>query len=109
MSYIKYTEQAINDLQRLANFLENVAPEKVDNAINTIISKIDMLVNMPLLGVFVPNQKIDNLRKLSIPYGKNAYIVLYSYNETENLVIIQTIRHSRELEPNFLRKKQSDI
>lgn len=103
MPQIIYTEKMGQDFQRLQGFLQEVAPHKVSEAMQAIFSKIDMLLTMPQIGKAVPNDTIPNLRKLPIKWGKYGYIALYSYDETQDLIIMQTIRHARELEPKFLR------
>lgn len=105
MSQIEYSPQAYRDLERFRAFLVTTAPEKVGEAINTILSKIDLLETIPLAGVAVENSIMPNLRKLVIPYGQNGYVALYKYNDKTEKIVIETIRHMRELEPEFLRTK----
>lgn len=104
MPQIKYSQRAIDDLQRLSGFLlETANPEVAANAIQNITDKIGTLSDFPNIGSQVSNEEIPNLRKLIISYGKNGYVALYSYQVESDLVLIETIRHSRELEPDFLR------
>lgn len=103
MPQIKYTEQIRNDFERLSNFLAENAPEKVDEAMQTIFDRFDVLLTFPEIGSSVQSKTIQNLRKLVIPYGRSSYVALYSYESDKDLIILQTIRHSRELEPDFLR------
>lgn len=104
MPQIKYSQKAVDDLQRLSGFLlETADQEKAANAMKTIADKINMLADLPNLGTPVPNEAIQNLRKLIISYGKNGYVALYSYQAENDLVLVETIRHSRELEPEFFK------
>lgn len=103
MPQIKYTDRAMSDFLRLSEFLQLNAPNKVVEAMQTITDKIQNLVDFPRIGKIVPCEELPNLRKLTIPYGKGAYIALYSYDENKGEILIETIRHSRELEPEFLR------
>jgi plasmid stabilization system protein ParE len=103
MPQIKYSQRAFRDIERLKNFLVETAPEKISEAIDTIFEKIDILENMPLAGVAIPCKEIPALRKLVIPYGKNGYVALYKHDAEAEEIIIETIRHMRELEPEFLR------
>lgn len=105
MPQIKYTEQIRNDFERLSTFLEINAPEKVSEAMETIFDKFDLLLTFPEMGSPVASKKINNLRKLFIPYGQSGYVALYSYDSDDDLITLQSIRHSRELEPDFLRNK----
>ncbi len=103
---IKFTAVANEDLQRLADFLYEVAPHKVAEAMGLILDSIDSLATMPMLGMAVPCNTFLNLRKLSVHYGKSGYVVLYSFIETDNIVVIETIYHMRELKPKFLQNSQ---
>lgn len=104
MPQIRFSQRAKDDLQRLSDFLLEVAePENVANAMQAILDKINMLIDLPYIGSPVPREEIPNLRKLVISYGKNGYVALYRYELEEDLIVIETIRHGRELEPSFLR------
>lgn len=104
MPQIIFSPRSHRDIARFKAFLEEVAPEKVAEAVQTIISKISQLEKNPLLGTTIPCEAIPNLRKLVIPYKKNGYVALYKYDVNKELVVIETIRHMRELEPEFLKR-----
>ena len=104
MPQIRYTQRMGEDLARLSAFLQENAPNKIDEAMQKIFDKIEMLINFPDLGNLVPNEKYPNLRQLVIPYGKAGYVALYNYDKGNDLIIMETIRHSRELEPDFFKK-----
>ena len=82
-----------------------VAPEKVGKATDLIFDKLDVLQHTPLLGTLESHPTFSELRKFVIPYGKNGYIAIYKYYEKTDTVMIETIRHMRELEADFLRNK----
>lgn len=105
MPQVVYTQQALTDLERLRNFLLIVAPKKVGEAIDLIFDKLDVLERTPLLGTLESHPTFPGLRKFVIPYGKNGYIAIYKYDEKTDTVLIETIRHMRELEADFLRNK----
>ena len=50
MSQVKLTDRANQDLQRFAQFLQEVAPEKIDEALDTIFDRLEILENNPLSG-----------------------------------------------------------
>lgn len=105
MPQIKYTDRANEDLQRFALFLQEVAPHKIGEALETIVQGLGLLERNPFAGEHVPCEAIQDLRKIVIPYGKNGYVALYRYDQKIDLVLIETIRHMLELEPDFLRKR----
>lgn len=104
MPQIRYTQRIMEDFARLSAFLQENAPNKTSEAIQKIFDKIEVLINFPELGNTVLNEKYQNLRQLVIPYGKAGYVALYNYDKENDVIIMETIRHSRELEPKFLRK-----
>lgn len=108
MPQIKYTQRIGQDFQRLQDFLNETAPHKTIEAMQAIFAKIDMLLNFPKIGTPVQNEKLPNLRQLPIKWGKYGYVALYSYDEAEDLIVMETIRHARELEPEFLRNTNQD-
>lgn len=101
MPQIIYTERMRQDFQRLQSFLQEVAPNKVAEAMQAIFEKIDMLLTFPKIGNAIQNEKLPNLRQLTIKWGKYGYVALYSYDEDKDLIIMETIRHARELEPHL--------
>lgn len=108
MPQIIYTQRITEDFERLQGFLNEVAPHKTAEAMQAIFEKIDMLLTLPKIGRAVPNDKLPNLRQLTIKWGKYGYVALYSYDEAEDLIVMETIRHARELEPEFLRNSNPE-
>lgn len=108
MPQIIYTQRITEDFQRLQDFLNETAPHKTAEAMQAIFDKIDLLLTLPNIGRAVPNDTLPNLRQLPIKWGKYGYVALYSYDEAEDLIIMETIRHARELEPEFLRNGNQD-
>lgn len=101
MPHIKFSDKANTDLDRFEDFLLETAPEKVDEAIKTIFQGLKILKENAFVGT--PQQY--GFRKLVIPYGKNGYVAIYKYDDRLDLIVIETIRHMRELEPDFFRLK----
>ncbi len=93
MPQIIYTDKSRNDLQRLADFISNVAPHVKDKMIDNLLGGISQLTANPRLGK--PSDRAL-FRELIIPFGHSAYVVLYRYDEKNDIVIITRIRHGRE-------------
>ncbi|WP_157073869.1 type II toxin-antitoxin system RelE/ParE family toxin [Moraxella oblonga] len=83
--------------------MQESAPHKVAKAMQVMLDKIEVLSTLPKIGKTVPNDALPNLRQLTIKWGKYGYVTLYSYDEVQDVIIMQTIRHVKELEPEFLR------
>ncbi len=100
MPQIIITQKAHNDIERFKDFMNEVAPHKVEEMVMTIIEKFRLLEKNPKLGQVACY--VTNMRKLQIPYGQNGYTAYYFYDEKENIIRIETLRHYREQKPNFL-------
>lgn len=111
MPQIVYTPKAYRDFERLNDFLLEVAPDKVGEAMGVIFDRLDILQHMPLAGSLVSCEALSKLnialRKFVIPYGKSGYVALYTYDMNADKIIVETIRHMRELEPEFLIGRRS--
>lgn len=94
MPQITYTSTANSDLVRIAEFLEKVAPESIPEIMGELLVKIDNLRHFPEMGRV---SKIATMRELPIAFGKNGYLVLYRYDNIEEIIAITAIKHSREL------------
>lgn len=102
MSHITYSQVALQDLARLTDFMQSVAPHIRTKMIDTIQSGINELANFPEIGrktekqTLIPNGETIPLRELAIPFGKGAYMVLYYYTNSDDTVSIVSMKHSRE-------------
>lgn len=104
MPQITFSDESRADLNRIRNFMNEVAPHKTAEAIITIIDGIDQLAIHPLIGKAHPVDSVPHLRELFISYGKAGYIVFYTLEETIDTIEIHGIRHSKELETPFISR-----
>ncbi|MDQ1314808.1 MAG: hypothetical protein QG662_917 [Pseudomonadota bacterium] len=93
MAAVVYTLQALDDLDRLEDFLLEVDAPAARQTIPLIISAVETLRLHPHIG----RRSGSQLRELVISRGKTGYIALYSYNEIRDVVIVLAIRHQREI------------
>jgi plasmid stabilization system protein ParE len=92
MASLLYTERALEDLRRLAEFLAN---DDVAAAIATgdlVVKALEVLEAHPLIGRRVNGE----LRELVISRGKSGYLALYEYQSVFDRVLVHAIRHQRE-------------
>lgn len=90
---IQYTDEARIDFKRISDFMLEASPETHQKMILELLAKIDILKAFPRIG------KVSNIKKMrefTVPFGKNGYVVLYLYENT-NVIQITGIKHSREL------------
>lgn len=92
MARVIYTEQAFQDLERLAQFLIDEAPEQAEATAELIISAVETLAAHPYIG----HPAESGLRELVISRGRSGYIALYSLEEQDSIALILGIRHQRE-------------
>ncbi len=97
MVKIVYTQNAINDLVRLTDFLIEVDIKAASETIDLIEDAISILDRHPLVGRAVD----EEIRELVISRGATGYVALYSVEEHKNAILILAIRHQREAGFNF--------
>jgi len=88
-----YSGQALTDLDRLTDFLLEADPASAPETADLILEAIGVLANHPLIG----RPAEEGLRELIISRGKSGCVALYSYEEAEDVVLVLTIRHQREV------------
>lgn len=92
MARLKYSAQALADLDRLDTFLLEHDPQSAKPAIDRICEAVLILKQHPLIGRACE----DRLRELIISRGRTGYIALYRYVESEDVVLVVGVRHQRE-------------
>lgn len=92
MARVIYAERALSDLTRLTDFLLQAEPAFAPETIDLIVEAVQVLENHPLIGR--PSEQ--GLRELVISRGRSGYVALYSYEETEDTVLVLSVRHQRE-------------
>ena len=95
MSYrIQYTDEAIEDLSRLYDYLLTYDVDLADRAYGKIQEAIRLLEQFP----FSCRKAVGGgplLRELLVPFGSSGYIVLFRIDGSDT-VSVAAIRHQRE-------------
>lgn len=93
MTKVFYQEQALDDMDRLEDFLLETDANAAREIIPLILSAVKALCLHPKIG-----RKVNAVaRELVISRGKTGYIALYRYDEIRDHVSILAIRHQREV------------
>lgn len=92
MAQIIYSAQALADLDRLTNFLLQNDPAAALETADLIIEAVKVLENHPLIG----QETYEELRELVISRGKSGYLALYSFEASQNVVLVLSVRHQHE-------------
>ena len=96
MPRIKFTAIANSDVQRITEFMDTVAPDITDDMIAGLYDGIGTLEQFPLIAKPSEEPKYQRLRELFVPFRSSGYWVLYEYREDLDLVLIASIRHTKE-------------
>lgn len=92
MAALRLSEAVLTDLERLGEFLIEVAPAHAVRLHGEILAGLEILALHPRIGRPVA----DELRELVLSQGRSAYLALYRYDERTDVVRILRIRHQRE-------------
>jgi len=94
VAQVVYSGNALDNLERVFEFIFEHDPQAAAGAASAICEAVDTLANHPLIGRTV----FGELRELVISYGKTGYIALYRFLPVQDQVRILAIRHQRELD-----------
>ena len=92
MVKIVYSQNAVNDLVRLTDFLIEADIYVASETVDLIEEAVSILNRHPLIGRAVD----EEIRELVISRGATGYVALYSFEEHKNAILILAIRHQRE-------------
>ena len=93
MSQVRFSPNALRDLERLREFLRPKNPVAAKRAAAAIIKAIQVLGHQPQIGR--PAQDMDiAYRELVIHFGDSGYLALYRYED--DAVTVLSLRHQKE-------------
>lgn len=92
MTELVYTAQALQDLERLSDFLLDTDPQAAQATAGLIFDALDILLQHPEIG-----RKVHfGQRELVISRGRTGYLALYRYLPHLDRILVLTLRHQRE-------------
>ena len=92
MPRLVFAPRALDDLDRLTDFLLEQSPESAAATTPIIISGLQALKLHPLLG----RTAEQGLRELLISRGRTGYVALYQYDAATDTVVVLAVRRQRE-------------
>lgn len=92
MNEVQFTERALNDIERLSDFLLRNDPAAALATVGIIFDAIDILAHSPEIGRKV---RAGN-RELVISRGSSGYLALYRFLSIQQRVLVLAVRHQRE-------------
>ncbi len=92
MPRLVFAPRALDDLDRLVDFLVAQSLKSAKASAALIASGLEALRLHPLLGR--PTE--HGLRELLISRGRTGYVALYQYDAAADKVLVLAVRHQRE-------------
>jgi plasmid stabilization system protein ParE len=91
MFEVSWLPEALADLERHFEFLNELNPDAAIRAIRAILSAASSLAQFPDRGMAIPNTL---QRKLRVFFGKSGYVLYYRVQADQ--VVILRVHHGRE-------------
>lgn len=94
MAEVAYSARALDDLERVFEFIAKNDPGAAYSAAVAIREAVAILGAHPLVGRRIEGE----IRELVISFGRTGYVALYRYVPAQDRVRVLGIRHQRELD-----------
>jgi plasmid stabilization system protein ParE len=92
LARVIYSDEALEDLERIIEFLLATSPETAGAALGQIRGAVSVLAAHPQIG-----RRVDvHRRELVISHGATGYLAHYRYDARPDLVRVLRVRHQRE-------------
>ena len=92
MARLIYSARALDELERVTDFLVDTDPAAAAVTVDLIAEAVTILAHQPLIG----RPAEHGLRELVISRGRTGYVALYSFETAQDCVLILAVRHQRE-------------
>ena len=92
MERLLVTVRALDDIDRLCDFLADHLPQEAARTAHLIAQGLEILKAHPLVGR--PSGK--GMRELVISRGNTGYLALYIYDKDADAASVLAVRHQRE-------------
>lgn len=92
MTRLVFSPHALQDIERLAEFLLESDPAAASATAEILIGGLRILKDHPLIG----RPAELGYRELLISRGRSGYVALYKYDVARDVALILAVRHQRE-------------
>jgi addiction module RelE/StbE family toxin len=92
---IIWSQEALDDIESIATYIEKDSIHYAKSVVSSIFSKVDILLDFPLIGRVVPEYGNDNIRELFV----YSYRLIYKINK-DMVSIVAVIHGKRIIEPS---------
>ena len=93
MPHLRYSRNALYDLQRLHGFLKVKNPAAAKRARESILKSIQMLGRQPYIGRPVEDMP-EEYREWVVDFGDSGYVIYYYVSKNETVIL--AVRHQKE-------------
>lgn len=91
MAEIRWTNQAVDDLESIAEFIARDSENYAKMFVHKIMKSLDQIIAFPMSGRIVSEFKQENIRELVV----GSYRIIYRIKE--DVAELLTIHHSAQL------------
>ncbi|MEO8064477.1 MAG: type II toxin-antitoxin system RelE/ParE family toxin [Pseudomonadota bacterium] len=92
MARVEITRQALEDFERLFDFLAAENPRRARERMLSVRRALELLAEHPLLG----RDAEDGRRELVLSRGRYGYVANYRWVPAQDVVLVLAVRHQRE-------------
>ena len=92
MARVEISRGALEDLERLFDFIAAEAPDRASQQLLSVRRALELLGEHPLLG----RAAEDGRRELVLSRGHYGYIAKYRWLPADDVVLVLAVRHQRE-------------
>ena len=92
MVVVRWTNQSINDIQNIAEYISKDSLKYARIQVNTFFGRCKILEKFPLSGRVVPEVENENIRELIVGTYRIIYLI-----RSEKMIDILTVHHSYKL------------
>ena len=92
MTRLVVSARALDDLERLCEFLEQRLPLEAARTAELVADGLEILKNHPAIG----RPAGHGLRELVISRGRTGYLALYAWDRDADVVSVLALRHQHE-------------
>lgn len=93
MPPVTWSVRALDDIDRLYDFLRSKSPDAAERAVATLLGWVEGLRDFPSTGRPVAGMNLE-YRELPIPFGSGGYMVFF--HQRRDSIHILAVRHMRE-------------
>ncbi len=92
MNEVRYSDRALDDIDRLSEFLLEMDPAEASATADILLDALAVLSHSPEIGRRVRGGN----RELVISRGNTGYLALYHFQPGPGRILVLAIRHQRE-------------